>query len=79
MNMNSLHTHLLQKIEKGINKSPVSPHLEYLCERFPYMKLDEDGPNWKECVYAINGAIRKTRHTLKKCHKQAREGTLMTS
>ncbi|XP_060793776.1 BEN domain-containing protein 2-like [Neoarius graeffei] len=62
-----------------LDHNKISALREYLCERFPYMKLDEDGPNWKECVYAINGAIRKTRHTLKKCHKQAREGTLMTS
>lgn len=81
--MNSFHTRVHTKKNpskdwkgKGIN-SHVSLCLEYLCERFPYMKLDEDGPNWKECVYAINGAIRKTRHTLKKCHKQAREATLM--
>ncbi|KAI5609263.1 hypothetical protein C0J50_6265 [Silurus asotus] len=41
--------------------------------------LDEDGPNWKACVYAINGAIRKTRHTLKKCHRLAQDETPMTS
>ncbi|MCI4387860.1 hypothetical protein PGIGA_G00078800, partial [Pangasianodon gigas] len=54
-----------------LDHNKISALREYLCERFPYMKLDEDGPNWKACVYAINGAIRKTRHTLKKCHKQA--------
>ncbi|XP_037397447.1 BEN domain-containing protein 2 isoform X1 [Pygocentrus nattereri] len=39
---------------------------EYLCERFPQMKLEEDGHDWKACVDAINSCIRKTRHKCKK-------------
>ncbi|KAI5096220.1 hypothetical protein C0J45_14650 [Silurus meridionalis] len=62
-----------------LDHNKISALREYLCERFPYMKLDEDGPNWKACVYAINGAIRKTRHTLKKCHRLAQDDTPMTS
>ncbi|XP_017342193.1 BEN domain-containing protein 2 [Ictalurus punctatus] len=62
-----------------LDHNKISALREYLCERFPYMKLDEDGPNWKACVYAINGAIRKTRHALKKGPKQAREVMLVTS
>ncbi|XP_026995543.1 BEN domain-containing protein 2 [Tachysurus fulvidraco] len=62
-----------------LDHNKISALREYLCERFPYMKLEDDGPNWKACVYAMNGAIRKTRHTLKKCHKQAQDATLMTS
>ncbi|KAM9444825.1 BEN domain-containing protein 2 [Clarias gariepinus] len=56
-----------------LDHNKISALREHLCERFPQLRLHEDGPNWKACVYAINGAIRKTRHTLKKCHQLATE------
>ncbi|XP_017342196.1 BEN domain-containing protein 2 [Ictalurus punctatus] len=59
-----------------LDHNKISALREYLCERFPTMKLDEAGPNWKTCVYAINAAIRMTRHALKKGPKQAREAMI---
>ncbi|KAA0706768.1 BEN domain-containing protein 2 [Triplophysa tibetana] len=34
---------------------------EHLSEHFPWMKLEEDGCDWKVCVGAINSTIRKCR------------------
>ncbi|XP_052397615.1 uncharacterized protein LOC127945087 isoform X3 [Carassius gibelio] len=38
---------------------------EHLLERFPWMRLEEDGSDWKVCVGAINSTIRKFRYERK--------------
>ncbi|KAI4872851.1 hypothetical protein NFI96_030121, partial [Prochilodus magdalenae] len=49
-----------------LDHNKISALREYLTERFPGMKLQEDGQDWKSCVDAINSCIRKTRHKCKK-------------
>ncbi|XP_062872175.1 BEN domain-containing protein 2-like [Trichomycterus rosablanca] len=56
-----------------LDHNKISALREHMCERFPGMRLDEDGPGWRACVLAINSAIRKTRHARKKCHTQTQE------
>ncbi|XP_065142561.1 BEN domain-containing protein 2 isoform X3 [Paramisgurnus dabryanus] len=45
-----------------LDHNKISALREYLSERFPWMKLEEDGSDWKVCVGAINSTIRKFRY-----------------
>ncbi|XP_036448373.1 BEN domain-containing protein 2 [Colossoma macropomum] len=52
-----------------LDHNKISALREHLCERFPEMKLEEEGQDWKACVDAINSCIRKTRHKCKKLRR----------
>ncbi|XP_057175772.1 BEN domain-containing protein 2 isoform X1 [Triplophysa rosa] len=44
-----------------LDHNKISALREHLSEHFPWMKLEEDGCDWKVCVGAINSTIRKCR------------------
>ncbi|XP_072552324.1 BEN domain-containing protein 2 [Salminus brasiliensis] len=52
-----------------LDHNKISALREHLSERFPELKLEEDGQDWKSCVDAINSSIRKTRHKHKKLRR----------
>ncbi|XP_067226942.1 BEN domain-containing protein 2 isoform X3 [Chanodichthys erythropterus] len=50
---------------QALDHNKISALREHLLERFPWMKLEEDGSDWKVCVGAINSTIRKFRYERK--------------
>ncbi|KAG9269346.1 hypothetical protein AMEX_G16370 [Astyanax mexicanus] len=52
-----------------LDHNRISALREHLCDRYPELKLNEDGQDWKSCVDAINSSIRKTRHKHKKLRR----------
>ncbi|XP_051736902.1 BEN domain-containing protein 2 [Ctenopharyngodon idella] len=50
---------------QALDHNKISALREHLFERFPWMKLEEDGSDWKVCVGAINSTIRKFRYERK--------------
>ncbi|XP_056589864.1 BEN domain-containing protein 2 isoform X2 [Triplophysa dalaica] len=44
-----------------LDHNKISALREHLLEHFPWMKLEEDGCDWKVCVGAMNSTIRKCR------------------
>ncbi|KTG47523.1 hypothetical protein cypCar_00027133 [Cyprinus carpio] len=50
---------------QALDHNKISALREHLLERFPWMRLEEDGSDWKVCVGAINSTIRKFRYERK--------------
>ncbi|XP_073794780.1 uncharacterized protein isoform X1 [Danio rerio] len=55
----------------ALDHNKISALREHLSERFPWMKLQEDGSDWKVCVGSINSAIRKFRYERKMGKKKS--------